>query len=452
MSLICCIYSTGYNILEAIPLHKKKHLQFGALRKLVSKRVRKICDTRVIGKVEHDIHDCCLSALAMMFFQDPSINKFQLRLQKKLHKSNLETLFKVKTIPKETQMREVLDSIPSRELEPIFADFFKPLQRGKQIEQFQIFNGSYLIPIDGTQYFSSEKISCPKCLFKKHKNGKITYYHQVLAAALVNPGIKQVIPLSPEPIQNSDGTTKQDCEINASKRLLAKIRSNHPKLKITIAGDGLYSKQPFVNALKANNMSFILVAKPTDHKNLYQWFEETRAIKETHILKIKDFNGRDHVYEWMNNIPLNDTKNADSVNYFEYSMFKGKKRTFHNSWVTDITISSKNIRELVKCGRARWKIENETFNTLKNQGYELEHNYGHGKRYLSYNFFLMTLMAFSMHQIFSLSCKHYQYCREQFSAQDEFWNNLRYVIRYFIFKEWEKLLDYVAEPTGKPPP
>lgn len=432
-------------------MHKKKHLQFVALRELVSKRVREVCDTRTQGKVEHELHDCCLSALAMMFFQDPSINKFQLRLQKKLHKNNLETLFKVKTIPKETQMRDVLDSIPSTEFEPIFADFFKPLQRGKQIEQFKIFNGSYLIPIDGTQYFSSKKISCPKCLFKKHRNGKTTYYHQVLAAAIVCPGIKQVIPLSPEPIQNSDGTTKQDCEINAGKRILKKIRSNHPKLKITIAGDSLYSKQPFIDELKANKMSFILVAKPTDHKNLYQWFTETRAIKETHVLKIKDFNGRDHVYEWMNDIPLNDTKNADNVNYFEYSMYKGKKRTFRGSWVTDIKITSKNIKELVQSGRARWKIENETFNTLKNQGYQLEHNYGHGKQYLSYNFFLMTLLAFSMHQIFNLSCNHYQYCRSQFSAQDEFWNNLRYVIRYFIFYEWEALLDYVADPTGKPP-
>lgn len=309
-------------------MHKKKHLQFAALRKLVSKRVRDICDARVPGKVEHELHDCCLSALAMMFFQDPSINKFQIRLQKKLHKNNLKTLFDVNTIPKEAQIHQVLDAIPSSEFEPLFDDFFKPLQRGKQTEQFKIFNDSYLIPIDGTQYFSSEKISCPKCLFKKHRNGKTTYYQQVLAAAIVCPGIKQVIPLSPEPIQNSDGATKQDCEINAGKRILSKIRSSHPKLKITIAGDSLYSKQPFLDELKANNMSFILVAKPTDHKSLYQWFEETRAMGETNVLKIKDFNGRDHVYEWMNHIPLNDTKNADNVNFFSTGCSKGKNRLF----------------------------------------------------------------------------------------------------------------------------
>ena len=403
------------------------------------------------GKIDHELHDCCLSSLAMMFFQDPSINQFQMRLQKAWHKNNLQTLFNVNTIPKETQMREVVDSILSTELEPIFADFFKPLQRGKQLEQFKIFNGGYFMPIDATQYFVSQKIHCPKCLYKNHSNGKTTFYHQVLAAAIVCPGIKQVIPLAPEAIQNTDGTTKQDCEINAGKRLLKKIRADHPKLKITIGGDGLYSKQPFINELKANNMSFILVAKPADHKNLYQWFTETRAINETHTLKIKDLNGKDHVYEWLNEIPLNDTKNADNVNFFQYSIFKGEKRTFRSSWVTDIKITSKNIKELVKCGRARWKIENETFNTLKNQGYHATHNYGHGYKHLAYNFFLMNLLAFYMHQIFQLSCGHYQYCRTKFTAYKDFWNNLRSIIRYHLFSSWERLLDYVADPIINSP-
>lgn len=403
------------------------------------------------GKIDHELHDCCLSSFAMMFFQDPSINQFQMRLQEAWHKNNLQTLFNVNTIPKETQMREVVDSIQSKELEPIFADFFKPLQRGKQLEQFKMFNDSYFIAIDATQYFASQKINCPKCLYKKHSNGKTTFYHQVLAAAMVCPGIKQVIPLAPEPIQNTDGTTKQDCEINAGKRLLKKIRTDHPKLKITIGGDSLYSKQPFLDELKANNMSFILVAKPGDHKSLYQWFTETKAINAIHTLKIKDWKGRVHVYEWLNDIPLNDTKNADNVNFFQYSIFKGKKRTFRCSWVTDIKITAKNIKELVKFGRARWKIENETFNTLKNQGYHASHNYGHGHKNLAYNFFLMNLLAFYMHQIFQLSCGHYQYCRSKFTAYKDFWNNLRSIIRYHLFYSWERLLDYVADPLINSP-
>jgi hypothetical protein len=375
-----------------------------------------------------------------------------MRLQEAWHKNNLQTLFNVNTIPKETQMREVIDSIPSTELEPIFADFFKPLQRGKQLEQFKVFNGSYFIPIDATQYFVSQKINCPKCLYKNHSNGKTTFYHQVLAAAIVCPGIKQVIPLAPEPIQNTDGTTKQDCEINAGKRLLKKIREDHPKLKITIGGDGLYSKQPFINELKANNMSFILVAKPTDHKNLYQWFTETRAIKETHTLKIKDLKGKVHVYEWLNEIPLNDTKDADDVNFFQYSIFKGEKRTFRNSWVTDIKITSKNIKELVKCGRARWKIENETFNTLKNQGYHIEHNFGHGKKNLSFTFYLLNVLAFYTHQILEFTDLLYQKCRQDFSSRKEFWNQIRCTFRFMVFESWEVMLEKIIGPPEFSPP
>jgi len=170
-------------------------------------------------------------------------------------------------------------------------------------------------------------------------------------------------------------------------------------MKIIIAGDGLYSKQPFIDKLKQNRMSFILVAKPTDHTLLYQWFSEFHQMKETRQLTIYDQKGRRHFYEWVNNIPLNGTKDADNVNYFEYTIFKGDKVNYHNSWVTDITITKDNIIQLVKGGRARWKIENEGFNTLKNQGYHLEHNFGHGEKHLSYNLLLFNFLAFFMHQI-----------------------------------------------------
>ncbi len=110
---------------------------------------------------------------------------------------------------------------------------------------------------------------------------------------------------------------------------------------------------------------------------------------------------------------LNGSKDADNVNYFEYTIFKGDKANYHNSWVTDITISKDNIVQLVKGGRARWKIENEAFNTLKNQGYHLEHNFGHGKKFLSYNLLLFNFLAFFMHQIFELSDRVYQKCRSK---------------------------------------
>ena len=432
-------------------LHSKNHLSFSALRKLISDRVVKFEDTRQQGKVEYSLHDCCQSAFAMMFFQDPSINAFQERLQQKQQVNNLKTLFNVATIPKSTQLRTALDDIPSTEIELMFSDFLRPVQRGKQLELFEFMDGKYLMPLDGVQYFSSNTISCDCCLTKTTK--KITtYHHQVVAATIVCPGIKQVILLAPEPIQNGDGSTKQDCEINAGKRLVKKIRATHPKLKIIIAGDGLYSKQPFIDELKQYGMSFILVAKPTDHTVLYQWFSEFHQMGETQQLEIYDHKGRRHLYEWVNDIPLNGSKDADNVGYFEYTIFKGDKVNYHNSWVTDITISTGNIIQLVKGGRARWKIENEAFNTLKNQGYHLEHNFGHGKKFLSYNLLLFNFLAFFMHQIFELSDRVYQKCRSKFTSRKEYWNQLRCTIRVLIFPSFESLLKFIIDPDSGIPP
>lgn len=408
-------------------------------------------DTRQASKVEYSLHDCFQSTLAMMFFQDPSVNAFQKRLQEIQQINNLKTLFNVSAIPKSTQLRAALDDVDSIEIESLFSDFFRPVQRGKQLDLLEFMKDTYLIPIDGTQYFSSDKISCDCCLTKT-SNKTTTYYHQVVAATIVCPGIKQVIPLAPEPIRNIDGTTKQDCETNAGKRLISKIRATHPKLKIIISGDGLYSKQPFIDELKQNRMSFILVAKPSDHTFLYQWFTDFHKMGETQQIEITDKKGRRHLYEWVNDIPLNGSRDADNVNYFEYTILKGKKATYHNSWVTDITITEDNIIQLVKGGRARWKIENEAFNTLKNQGYHLEHNFGHGAKHLSYNLLLFNFLAFYMHQIFELTDRLYQTCRSKFTSRKEYWNQLRATIRILIFPSFESLLEFIIDPAKGIPP
>ena len=393
-----------------------------------------------------------MSAFAMMFFQDPSLLQFQKRLQDVIHKNNLSTLFGVSDIPGDTQLRDTIDACDPQQIEVVFSDYFSLLQRGKQLESFRVLDGFYLIPIDGTQYFSSERIHCPQCL-RTESGKRIRYHHQILQAAIVCPGTRQVIPLAPEPVQNSDGQEKQDCEINAGKRMLKKIRQTHPKLRIVIGGDGLYSKQPFITELKKNRMSFVLVAKPDDHKTLFQWVQELRVMGEIHSFTFTDLKNRIHQYEWVNEVPINGNAKSDLVSFFEYRLVVNGKTTYHNSWVTDFTVTSDNIVELVKAGRARWKIENETFNTLKNQGYHIEHNYGHGKLNLSYNFFLLNLLAFFMHQIFELADPLYQKCRkEKFTSRLEFWNQLRCTIRILVFDVWEQVLWLILDPINNRPP
>lgn len=432
-------------------MHVKKHLGFSGLRKVISKRLLQIEDFRK-GDVQYTLHDCFMSGLAMMFFQDPSLLQFQRRLQQSINRNNLKALFNVSAIPKDTQLRDVLDASPTEQLEEVFSDFFGLLQRGKHLEAYDFLDGRYLMPVDGSEYFSSDKISCPSCLVKKSKKGHARYHHQILQAVIVHPGNKQVIPLAPEAIQNTDGTQKQDCEINAAKRLLKKIRKAHPRLKIIFVGDGLYSDQPFIDGLKKANMSFILVAKPSDHKVLNEWFTEISQMAETSRLKYKDLRGREHLYEWINEIPLNGRQDANNINYFQYSLTVKGKVTYHNSWVTDIGITQHNIADLVKGGRARWKVENEGFNTLKNHGYHIEHNFGHGEKNLSMIFFMLNLLAFFMHQILELTDLLYQKCRAAFSSRKEYWNQLRCTIRIMVFRSWEHLLSYIFDPPEFQPP
>lgn len=434
-------------------MHIKKHLGFTGLRKMLSNCFLKASDNRDKSKTEYGLHDFFMTGFAMMFFQDTSLLAFQRRLQKACNMNNLKTMFNIESIPKDSQLRDVLDQAPVDDLNKIFCDFLFQLQRGKHLELYQFLDGHYLMPLDGSEYFSSYKICCPGCLTKEKPKGKIRYHHQILQAAIVHPDIKQVLPLAPEPITNKDGSKKQDCEINAGKRIVSKIRENHPKLKIIITGDGLYSKQPFIDELKQAGMSYILVAKPTDHKILFEWVDELTALGDGHKLEIKRPKGKKHEYKWINNVPLNGSDKADQVNFFQFKIIdKIGKVTYKNSWVTDMPIDRSNIKDLVKGGRARWKIENETFNTLKNQGYHIEHNYGHGKKNLSLIFFILNLLAFYTHQILELTDLLYQQCRQDFSSRKEFWNQIRCTFRFMVFDSWEIMLEKIIGPPDYMPP
>ncbi|MGB5746258.1 MAG: transposase [Desulfobacterales bacterium] len=434
-------------------MHHKKHLSFTALKTTLSEHFRQIDDRRQTAKVDYSLHDCLMSGFAMMFFQDPSVLTFQQRLQDGIQKNNLTTIFDVSHIPKDTQMRSVLDAIAASELDSTFADFLHRLQRGKHLANYQLLDGSYLVSIDGSEYFSSEKICCPHCLVTTSK-GNVRYHHQILQSVIVHPDMRQVLPLAPEPISNQDGTKKQDCERNAAKRVVHKIKANYPKLKIIVTADGLYSNQPFIDELKAAKMSFILVAKPADHKVLFEWVNELIALGDGGRLEFGDEKGRRHRYQWVNQVPLNGSKDADLVNFFQYQLVaQTGKVTYKNSWVTDIDVDENNVVTLVKGGRARWKIENETFNTLKNQGYHIEHNFGHGQQNLSMIFFTLNLLAFYVHQILELTDRLYYTLRySKFTSRKEYWNQLRCTIRILIFPRWESLLTFILDPESGIPP
>jgi hypothetical protein len=433
-----------------------KHLSFQSLRHCLTLLFRDIPDRRQKSKVEHTIHDVVMSGFAMMYFQAPSLLQFQRWLREDRGIDNLAMIFKVETIPEDTQMRKVLDRVDPEQFRPGFKNYLHRLQRGKHLEQYRLLDGSYLCVTDGSGYFSSSELSCPGCLTKNHRNGTTTYQHQILMSAIAHPDLKQVLPLMPEEICNSDGTEKQDCEINAGKRFIRKLRKDHPNLKITLGWDGISSKQPLIEMAREERMNFLFVAKPTDHIIMMEWVAEQRKLGETKKKTVTDSQGRVHRYEWINQVPLNGNDDTVMVNFFHYEMVATNKKgerdvTYRNSWVTDFELNSQNIVDLVKAGRCRWKVENECFNTLKNQGYYIEHNYGHGNQHLSFNFLLLTLFAFYCHQIAELTDGLYQAIRKKCGSKRELWETVRSYIKIHVFDSMQMLFEFVLNPLAFQP-
>ena len=431
----------------------KKHLSFGSMCNFLSNLIHQYSDWRQKNISKYSIHDAVMCAFACMYFQSPSLLQFQKELEDREKSNNLTTIFGVSAIPENTQLRNIVDKVDSECFRPVFKEYLGRLQRGKHLEQYQFLDGKYICNIDGTQFFSSKKVDCPQCLTATHENGKITCSHKVLQGVIIHPDIKQILPLMPEQIVNSDGTSKQDCEMNASKRWLSKVKTDHPRLKLIINADGLSSKQPFITEVNETGYNYILVAKPLDHTYMMEWVNTFDSIPSKSFM---DEKGRRHEYEWVENIPLNGRKDSIQVNFFRFKIISidkdgEEKINFQNSWVTDLPVNKENIEVMVEGARKRWKIENECFNTLKNQGYCIEHNYGHGKENLCFNMYILTLVAFYFHQVFELTDRIYQACRKKFGSKQHMWEKLRTAIAWFVFRSWDFLLNFVLTPTKYSP-
>ncbi|MCP4896672.1 MAG: transposase [bacterium] len=339
----------------------------------------------------------------------------------------------------------------------MFNDVFGQLQRGKALEPYAFHEGAYLLSLDGTGYFSSKKIHCDSCLQKKNsKTGEITYQHQMLAAVVVHPDHKQVIPLAPEPIIKQDGDNKNDCERNAGKRLLQKIRHEHPNLKLVVVEDGLASNAPHIRHLKSLDMHFILGAKPDDHEHLFEEVSKAEAEGRVTTLRWTDEAKKEEVQceiRFAHDLPLNKS-NADLlVNFLQYTEYASDglvRKRF--SWVTDLTITRDNARHLVRGGRARWKIENETFNTLKNQGYHFEHNFGHGEQNLSVVLAMLMMLAFLVDQTQERCCPLFQAVHRKLGSRRLLWDHLRSHFRHCRVESMQQLQEAILYDLAKEMP
>ena len=249
----------------ALPPKTRKHLSFDPLIRTIHLRAKQLPETRDGAGCSYSVADAVMSAIALFALKDSSLLAFQERC----NDVNMKRLFRIQQVPSDTQMREILDPLEPDSLRPLFNDVLRQLQRGKALESYAFLDGYCLLSMDGSGYYSSKRVHCDSCLQKTNsKTDEITYHHQMLGAAVVHPDHKQVIPLAPEPIIKQDGDNKNDCERNASKRLLQKIRDEHPHWKLIVVEDGLASNAPHIRQLKRLNMRFLLGAKPDAHEHL----------------------------------------------------------------------------------------------------------------------------------------------------------------------------------------
>jgi hypothetical protein len=423
----------------------RKHLSADALFHLVRHGFANIPDARG-GEVDITLTDALMSAFAMFSLKAASLLAFD----KERAEGNLHTIYGIERVPCDTYMRTILDPVSPKVLRPVFKSVLRQLQRGKALEPMVFLDGHYLLALDGTAYFSSQTIHCASCLQQVHRNGAITYFHQMLGAAMIHPDRREVIPLMPEPIVRHDGTAKNDCERNAAKRFVVKLRQDHPHLKFIITEDSLSSNAPHIETLHMYGLHYILGVKEGDHAYLFQQVQAAEhAGRVTTYERHDRAAGLVHRFRFVHDVPLNASNPDVRVNFIEYWEM-GQDAVQHFSWVTDLRVNSRNVFHLMRGGRARWKIENETFNTLKNQGYHFEHNYGHGEQHLSVMFAMLMMLAFLVDQAQQLCCALFQAVWAKLGSKRLLWERMRalfYTYRLDSMRELFEALFYGFEKS-----
>jgi len=402
-----------------------------------------------------------LAAFGGFFLQSPSFLAFQRMMEEKIGRNNARSLFGVDPIPTDDQIRNVLDRVTDEDLRLLYEYFFTLLAAFESLGHLKDFRikeleNTLLVAYDGTDHFSSPVLHCASCKVRTYEDGSKTYSHSMINPVIVSPLKKGVvISLAPEFITNEDGLKKQDCEITASKRLLRRDKKYLTQRKVTILGDDLYAHEPFLQEVLKTGCHFITVAKPESHKTIYAWINGATDEKT-----IDSFDGKRHLittYKYVERIPIREkTKKEDKpllVNFIEVTIIERAtgKQVHHNAFITSHQLvmatdeaTETRLASIVACGRARWKTENENNNTLKNYGYYLEHNFGHGEQLASI-LTTLILLSFFMHTILSFTDHQYEAIRLKLRSKQVFFRDVSALTKYFPFVDFKQLTTFMLK-------
>lgn len=432
----------------------KKSKVFDNLIGELSDCFEKLPDYRQGVNTRYEIKDAAVSAFSVFFTQSASFLASQRLLQKRKGKNNLFKLFGVGRIPTDTQTRNLLDTLEPSLLYDLFPYALKTLDEKVGLKDFESQAGQILISTDGTETISSQKISCQNCSHRELRNGETQYFHSAILPVIVKSGNSSVLPLSPEFMTPQDGHEKQDCERAATKRWVKRNTAMLKGWRYTMLGDDLYSNQPLCETFLEAELNFILVCKPDSHKELYKTVDFLAKNGLVEEVEERHWNGRyyeKHIYRFANEVPVRQ-EDPLLVNWFEVIIINEDtgKEDYHNSFMTNHKVSIMNVVALVQDGRTRWKSENETNNTLKNQGYHFEHSFGHGEEHLANFLATLNLLAFLLHTLLNLLDEQYQRLRKELVTRADFFNDLRALLRYMVFESWDDLMIFMLRALEVP--
>ena len=421
------------------------------LMNVAKKSFKELEENTKISRRTFDLSSFLMSGLGIFYLKAPSLLAFD-GFRTDPIEENMKTLFEIDSVPSDTHFRRVVDEIETTSITGLFEKYFNLLDKNNIIDEYTVLGKYVLISIDGTGFFHSNSINCASCLQKKHKNGTMSYEHQALPAVMIHPDKKEVFPIGLEIIEKQDGRAKNDCERNAAKRLLEKLRTTYPEMKMIIVEDSLSSNVPHIKELQRHKMKFILGIKPGDHKKFFEKitvlklqkpFQSSTTLEEIKNTKIT------RKLTFRNVIDLSSENEEIYINYIEleetvFHIKSGISKTTNYSWITDIPVDQNNVFKLMKMARSRWKIENETFNTLKNQGYNFGHNFGHGKKNLANNMSVFMFLAFLIDQIQQYSCSIYKTIVEISKGKKYVFERIRGLFSLIIVKSFRDLYEKIV--------
>ena len=382
---------------------KKKKSELNILKDLVTiinqyfpkliKQFNGLTDTRNQSYVKYQMKVIFMVRLMGLMCEIKSMQGLTRELNTKETIKNIAQIcgLKLEEIPHCDTINDVFENIKIEELEEIRKYMINKMIRNKMLDRYKIRDKYYHIIVDGTGLATSRKKYNKNCLVKNKadKNGKEyqEYSTYVLEAKLVVG--EMVFSIGSEFVENEDEkVTKQDCEINAFKRLAKKIKEEYPRLKIIIGADALYASKPIIDICKANGWKYIIRFKEGKIPTLYNEFKT--------VVERENESNKDN-YEYVTKLDYQEEK----VNIIKYT---DKKENSEFVYMTDLPISDKNIEATIGVGRKRWKIENEGFNIQKNRTFDIGHLYSKNQIAIKAHY-LMIQIAHILRQLLERGIK-----------------------------------------------